>query len=336
MKVTQPNMMATSNLIFDAHAYAVEDRLAAFDRYVRGSPGKAMNGALFEPLSDDNPNYVAAERLVADNLWLSVLETSGYQSSLDAIQRSSGKFTNVITLGQVREGAAELRTPGVSHRLKAGDIYVNATNNFQSIFGQGRFARVIFPSEYFKDLLAKPDDVAVLRRENPVHDVVRSTIEGLESTLREGQLHHGPQLSSIARELTYNILSNNESSAMKERHTVIRERARNFILRHLDEPELDVASILQEVNASRATLYRAFETDGGIREFINRMRLDAARKMLQAEPPQRGLILNVALACGLNSSNQLSRAFKDRFGLTPSEYNLRHAAVSDKKQLENV
>lgn len=335
MSILQHAAQAASDMVFNAHAFAVEDRLAAFDRYVRGSPGTAMNGALFQPISDDNPNYIAAERLVADNLWLSIMETSGYQSSLDEMQRNAKRFTTVITVCQLRGGTAELRTPEQSFKLSDGDIYVNATNKFHATFGEGKLARVIFPAEYFKTLLTKPDDIAILRQGNPINDIVRSTITALDSSLRDKTSPYNPQLSSIARELTYNILADNSASVLRGRYQVIRERARSFILRHLDEPELDVATVANAVNASRATLYRAFENDGGIRDFINRMRLDAARKILEAEPPQRGLILNVALSCGLNSSNQLSRAFKGRFGMTPSEFNLLHAKIRGSSLQEN-
>ncbi|MBV7515691.1 helix-turn-helix domain-containing protein [Pseudomonas sp. PDM25] len=93
------------------------------------------------------------------------------------------------------------------------------------------------------------------------------------------------------------------------------------IFRHIDahlvQPDLGVESILTRFGISRATLYRAFENDGGVVTVIRERRLNAARDLLARSDGQ--LISQVAFRFGFASQSQFFKAFRHQFGFSPSD-----------------
>ena len=103
-------------------------------------------------------------------------------------------------------------------------------------------------------------------------------------------------------------------------YDILRERAREYIHDNLERPDLNVAEIAAHTGASRATLYRAFESLGGVREYISFARLEQAKSMIGAGLPDRGGISNIAYACGFSTPDQLGKSFKKRFGVSPTQF----------------
>lgn len=100
------------------------------------------------------------------------------------------------------------------------------------------------------------------------------------------------------------------ASAMR----VIRDRSRG---------PLKVAALLREVPASRRSLERRFRAVLGrtIRQEIERSRVERARRALsETDEPLK----SVATAAGFRDASHLSRVFREREGVTPLEYRLRH------------
>lgn len=100
---------------------------------------------------------------------------------------------------------------------------------------------------------------------------------------------------------------------------VLRRRVLEFIDTNLSQPELGPAVLLRRFNVSRTHLYRMFASDGGVAKVIRDKRLDAAyRELLKPGNPARS-ITEIAYVCGFSSSTQFLRAFRTRFGMTPTE-----------------
>ncbi|MEP1206367.1 MAG: AraC family transcriptional regulator [Rhizobiaceae bacterium] len=295
--------------------------MSALENYVEGAPNMKMGGATFQALSNSNDNFNFVERHDSDGFWMAKVQSSGYQVAPIGPQQRSLDVPNKLAVCQVRSGQVTLRTEKHTYNLSAGDIYLLEVLKCDIAFGPCELTKVTYPSEYFKSLLTNEPGIVVLPANSPLNQVAGATITSLEEVLNCRQHGDLAQLSNIARELTYNILTSNLESVQKGSHDLIKKRAQNFILHNLDQPDLDVSSIANHVNASRATLYRAFESEGGVREAVNNIRLNAARQMLHSNPPIRGLIVNVAFSCGFRSPNQFSRAFKEKFQLTPGEFN---------------
>lgn len=99
----------------------------------------------------------------------------------------------------------------------------------------------------------------------------------------------------------------------------VRHRARTFIRRHLGTGDLTVDRVAKACAVSRATLFRAFDGEGGVQHVIQGMRLDQARKALTARHVSRQSIAAIAYAHGFSCPAYFSRAFRARFGCAPSD-----------------
>ena len=93
--------------------------------------------------------------------------------------------------------------------------------------------------------------------------------------------------------------------------------------RYLDEnllsDEINAAELSKLFGASRASVYREFASDGGVRRYIAKKRLTRALFLLQKTPARRGVIGWIGLEVGFSDPLLFSRAFKEHFGFTPSD-----------------
>ena len=92
--------------------------------------------------------------------------------------------------------------------------------------------------------------------------------------------------------------------------------------RNLDKP-LDVETLAEHANMSSRNFHRHCQAELGVSpaKFVESLRLDAARRLLEA----RALDLaQVAVRTGFSGSDHLIRAFERRFGITPGVYREMH------------
>ncbi|HEY0846042.1 MAG TPA: helix-turn-helix domain-containing protein [Noviherbaspirillum sp.] len=103
------------------------------------------------------------------------------------------------------------------------------------------------------------------------------------------------------------------------------EQIREYILAHIAETSLSAERIAQAFSMSRRSLYYLFDGMGQTpHAYILGMRLDAVRKIL-GDPRETGrTITELAYDYGFSDAAHLSRAFHDRFGMSPSWWRARH------------
>ena len=94
---------------------------------------------------------------------------------------------------------------------------------------------------------------------------------------------------------------------------------RNFIDENLIDSALTPELIAHQLGLSRANLYRLAEPLGGIKRFIKNRRLKHAFTSLTKAGAKTVSISNLAYQLGFGSENTFRRAFKEAFGLTPTE-----------------
>lgn len=95
-------------------------------------------------------------------------------------------------------------------------------------------------------------------------------------------------------------------------------RAKRHVRAHHHDPALTPERVAAAIGASRTSLYRAFEPEGGVAAFIRSARLDAARRALQ-DPADGRRIGEIAFAHGFGSEAHFSRAMRAAFGATPRD-----------------
>lgn len=107
----------------------------------------------------------------------------------------------------------------------------------------------------------------------------------------------------------------------------VRRQARNalrdliceHIERNLLSPDLSTTSILREFGVSRASLYRMFESENGVRNYISNRRLFRAVFEISSKPIKRGMIHEAAERWGFSSDANFSRSVRRAFGTTPGQ-----------------
>jgi len=98
-------------------------------------------------------------------------------------------------------------------------------------------------------------------------------------------------------------------------------RVRDFVERHLDVCELDTSMVSTALNLSPRYINKLFEAENtSLTRYIWRRRLERAAADLQ-DPSRAGLgISAIAMAHGFNDLSHFSRAFRQRFDLSPRAY----------------
>jgi AraC-like DNA-binding protein len=104
--------------------------------------------------------------------------------------------------------------------------------------------------------------------------------------------------------------------------SVLLERARRFVSTHLYDPDLGAETLRRALGISRTRLYRLFEPTGGVMSYIQHRRLLDAHAVLANQSDGRR-ILEIAEERGFSDGADFSRAFKRKFGYSPSEVRMR-------------
>ncbi len=111
----------------------------------------------------------------------------------------------------------------------------------------------------------------------------------------------------IAEEITY---SNVDEQFMLKLNSFINENLGNSI---------DVEIIAKHMCMSRAALYKKLKTiiDIGAMEYVTKIRMTSAAERLCSSSRS---ITEIAMECGYNDNQYFSKAFKQFYGISPSQY----------------
>lgn len=103
-------------------------------------------------------------------------------------------------------------------------------------------------------------------------------------------------------------------------------RIKEFTLGNLGDPELSVAKISEKLGLSVSHVHRIFTPESqSVMEWVWSRRLENCRRDL-VEISKAGLTISeIAYRWGFNDSSHFSKAFRQRFGLTPSEWRRMHS-----------
>ncbi|MFK0164435.1 helix-turn-helix domain-containing protein [Rhizobium sp. NPDC090279] len=108
---------------------------------------------------------------------------------------------------------------------------------------------------------------------------------------------------------------------------VLLQRIKDFIDINLERPDLTVTMIARRMGCSVRYVYRAFEVECMTpSDYIWDLRVQKAAAQLQEASGYAGEISGIAFALGFSSSAHFSRAFRHRYGVSPSQW--RKASIS--------
>lgn len=110
---------------------------------------------------------------------------------------------------------------------------------------------------------------------------------------------------------------------LKGNDAALMEKIMKAVNARLDDSDFNVEALAEEVGLSRVQLHRRMKELTGITvgEFIRNLRLQQAAKLLAAGDTT---VAQVTYAVGFANPTHFSSAFKKHFGVTPSDYILKH------------
>jgi AraC-like DNA-binding protein len=102
--------------------------------------------------------------------------------------------------------------------------------------------------------------------------------------------------------------------------SVLKLRVRQYIQRHLCDPELSIQGIADALRCSKRYLHKVFEDDStGLERQIWQARLERCHGALTQEANAGRSAAQIAYAWGFKSSAHFCRLFKQQYGMTPGE-----------------
>ncbi len=100
-----------------------------------------------------------------------------------------------------------------------------------------------------------------------------------------------------------------------------RARILNYIEAHLRDPQLSPPRIAQACRITPRYLHHLFAPEAQtVTQFIQGRRLEECARALAAAPVHGRRVTDIAFAHGFTSLTHFGRIFRNRFGVTPSEY----------------
>ena len=99
-----------------------------------------------------------------------------------------------------------------------------------------------------------------------------------------------------------------------------KDRVTNVLEANIGDPALNVNTLADKLHMSRSTLYRKMKviTDIPVNDYIKEYRLAKAAKLISENTWP---IAEIATMVGFNSLSYFSRCFRDKFGVSPKDYN---------------
>lgn len=175
---------------------------------------------------------------------------------------------------------------------------------------------LMVPKPTFEELTGRAVPSAPMTRRFSLTDTTGSPAAELARLLRDvlaAPVQAGPGTEARIHALLTEL-------AEEERHPLAADHRRR-VLAHIDEHLADrgltTSTVAAAVGLSNRQLTRVFREGGGVGRVIRERRLRSAHEQLTADPAAP--IARVAHACGFVSHAHFTRAFRERYGVPPSE-----------------
>lgn len=157
--------------------------------------------------------------------------------------------------------------------------------------------------------------------DSPAGRILAAAHEALWTAKAHDTCDEQPIIASAFLELVRRLMLRRTDDADAAQHRDLPRSMylRDYVTRHLDNPDLDATYLATELGMSRATFYRHFENTGGVSQYIRNRRLDRCFFELAGATPHRGRIKTIAERWHFKDASHFNRLFRERFGISPSD-----------------
>lgn len=226
---------------------------------------------------------------------------------------------------------------GVADHLSADGTFRDVPENLQISPEE----LVIFLDNFFADYRHRYELIGEIQKsENTVAFQYRMSLLGNKQKNAGSVAYHGAEFITLrgdaAIEITdyYDIpaktsvnkyaksgLTSNQLLAHKQRLDQIMQSREEYL-----RPDLTLPKLAETVGCSVNNLSQVINSGFGTSffDYLNRYRIEHARKLLENSGNQGSAILTIAFTVGFNSNSAFYSAFKKYVGMTPAQYRQRH------------
>lgn len=301
-------------------------RSASISRELNYEEWRASLGSLFEarPLEDDLENFSAD--LNTYNLGTFLI---GESSASPQTFHRDGSLVSAVGIDHVLvqlyvDGSCEFDAQGHVSRGTTGDIVCfDLSRQMQSRTSHLETVSLVIPRQLLRLSPRTLDTVhgAVLDGGSPLGVLVREHLLSMSKVAPRLTGSEGKLASEVAAVLISAGLSAAVTGRASETDILGTglQAIQGFIEKHLVDANLSTEMIMRHFGLSRSALYRTFEPLGGVAEYIRERRLNRAFLRLSSIGTGRGVVAKLAYMNGFYNEAAFSRAFRQKFGMTPSD-----------------
>ena len=272
---------------------------------------------------------------------LSSLELSRVNASAQRVRhtkRQIAKATEDYFLVSIQtQGRGVVRQDGRDAVLAPGDFALYDSTRPYELYFEQQFEQVVLmlPGSALRSQLSGTDRMTattVCGQRGAGHLMI-SMIETLQ---REVANFEPASAAAVAESVvsilvaglrTLPVLSSPDASELMLLH---REQIKAFVRAHLRDPSLSIALIAHSLRLSVSTVHRAFTGQPmSLSQWLWGLRLDAIKSELVDIVNQHRSASDIVFSWGFNDAAHFSRAFKERFELSPRAFRQRSRDLMD-------
>jgi AraC-like DNA-binding protein len=234
------------------------------------------------------------------------------------------------------DGEYSCDADGSRHNVAAGQLIVTDLARTESFACDHTSKLVLFvPRSALDELLPRPVDLHGCMPQGAGALLVGDHLRALVRAIPVLTTQELPTVNQATLQLLAAAIAPCAATLGEARPAIqsaLLRQAQRCIDTRLGDPELSVEALCGALKISRATLYRMFEAEGGVAQYVRLRRLQRAHTLL-ATATHRLTIERVAERLGFKHVASFSRTFREHFGYNPSDVGklgLRNAAVAPK------
>lgn len=253
-----------------------------------------------------------------------------WERRLDDIRRSD--FDPII-VSMMKSGEARGDFDGRSFHEKSGSFHFHDLGRPSlHVSSTSLTYNVVFPRALAAELFGSLDDLhglVVPEREAALAFVLAEQVSGMLADLDEEQAERLGRMFSEALAVALAAVRPARANLLSAA-AQLRRAAGELIESRLGSRDLGADEVAQTLGVPRGRLFASFQADGGVRAYITTRRLERSRAALADLERQEPIGL-IAHRLGFADAPHLSRAFRARYGMTPSQY--RRLLRADREML---
>ena len=287
------------------------------DAWIEGM--RYIHGAT--PLDRDNTDFNGdAEIWVANGLRFSNFEFDAQIMDFSPNIRHPAIEEDALLVAMYKEGQAWVLHGDKPMVYNANSIcIVDGSRNRRTVSSAAKVQGVTLPYSSVGYEAGKQPGCMVLPNEKPAAFLVNSLAQMIFKKLPTAKPKDVEIMSGMFAGMMRGLIGSDTNEISQEQAVMARRAVmRQFVIDNISDLNLDVATLCQRFDVSRATVFRDFEP-GGLQHFIMIHRLNQALNDIAFGPAIRGRIAMIARKWGFSSPAHFSRAFKESFGFSPSD-----------------